>query len=140
MRAGRKRVYSDAVRHQSTMLADRRQKSLFSRITAMLNSLKTSLGWPAAAERVPAAHVTFTPPAEGESTHLEALQLAHDLRNQLMVMMACLNALRDGVPNSIDELRDAAERTAVLIDSLLLGRHGRPGERLALDVNDAVRH
>jgi len=109
----------------------------------MLNSLKTSLGWPEAARRNKPTLVARTPPRESESSSLEILQLVHDLRNQLMIMRLSATNILDGDHNGrarrLDQLQQSVERAALLINALLLNEQAvLPGHRL-VDANEIVR-
>src|SRR6476646_2138680 len=120
-----------------------RRKSLFSRINTMLNSLMTSIGWPAAARPVKPTYVTRTPPPESESTNLEILQLVHDLRNQLMIMRLSATNILEGTLHGrarrLDQLQQSVERAALLINALLLNEQAiQPGRR-PVNANEVVR-
>jgi two-component system cell cycle sensor histidine kinase/response regulator CckA len=125
------------------MAADRNWTSAFSRFAAMLHSLARRSNRRAHAERIRTAHLSGRLAPEIDITDLEIVQLVHDLRNQLMVMTSCVNAIRDGVPDRradrLRELQQSAERAVLLINSVLLDRRPQPSERVVVDVNEAVR-
>src|SRR3954452_17358049 len=125
------------------MVPVRQRKSLFSRIKAMLNSLKTSLGWPEAARRIKPTLVVRTPPRESESSSLEILQLVHDLRNQLMIMRLSATNILDGSlegrARRLDQLQQSVERAALLINALLLNEQAVLPGRRPVDANEIVR-
>ena len=109
----------------------------------MLNSLKTSLGWPEAARRIKPTLVARTPPRESDSSSLEILQLVHDLRNQLMIMRLSATNILDGDQNGrarrLDQLQQSVERAALLINALLLNEQAvQPGRR-PFDTNEVIR-
>ena len=127
------------------MAADRLWKFLVSSFTAMLNSLKTSFKWSAAAPKIKAAPVASTPAPDRDLTDMEildVLQAVHDLRNQLMVMRLATNDLLEDSPNRaerLDQLQRSVERAAVLINALLLDEKTLMPRRAQVDANEVVR-
>jgi signal transduction histidine kinase len=79
---------------------------------------------------------------EIDLTNLEIVQLVHDLRNQLMVMMLGVNAIRGSVhggdADRLSELQHSAERAVLLINALLTDER-QPSASTLLDVNEVVR-
>src|SRR4051794_19929564 len=125
------------------MVAVRRRKPLFSRLNAMLNSLKTSFGWRDAARQAKPAHAVRTTPPDSKSTNLEILQLVHDLRNQLMIMRLSATNILDGSlegrARRLDQLQQSVERAALLINALLLDQEAVLPGRRPVDANEVVR-
>jgi two-component system cell cycle sensor histidine kinase/response regulator CckA len=119
-------------------------KSTLSRFITMLHSLARYSRRRVPAERPQTSQVSGHVAPEIDISDLEILQLAHDLRNQLMVMMSCVNAIRDGVPQEraqrLSQLHDAAERAVRLINSGLLVERPQHSEGLIVDLNAVVRN
>ena len=122
--------------------ADRNWKSALSRFTAMVRSLGRRYGPRVCAEQVKTVHVGDAVAPEINLTDLAVVELVHDLRNQLLVMSLCVNAIRDSVAQGradrLAELHRSVERAVLLINALLIDERPRASARPLADVNDVV--
>jgi signal transduction histidine kinase len=87
---------------------------------------------------------TFGDPCERGSRELEIAQLAHDLRNQLTMVMACADeiSLTAGFHNEqeIAQLLRCADRAAVLTKELFDAAKPRPSAPARVDLSEVVAH
>jgi two-component system, cell cycle sensor histidine kinase and response regulator CckA len=90
-----------------------------------------------------AAASQISPSEKIDLGDLGVAQLVHDLRNELTIMMGCVDALAFLVPRGeadrqIAELRWCGQRASLLTRELLLGARPRSPSRRPVDLNDAV--
>ena len=109
----------------------------------MLRSLASRPSRRVHAEQVRTVRVAETLSPEIDLNDVEVVQLVHDLRNQLMVMALCVDAIQDGEPHRqadrLGELQHAGERAVLLINALLTDERRQAPARTHVDVNQVVR-
>jgi signal transduction histidine kinase len=125
--------------------ADRSWKSVAYRIIARFRDL----GRPSSRRVDTEQHETIsrdTLMPRADCTNLEFVHLVHvvhEVRNELLVMMLCAKAIRDGIPDAqahkVSELQQSLQRAMSLINEPLVGERTQPSQHRLIDVKEVIR-